>query len=446
MKLQETKTTRTRTVTKVLIGALVIAVWSSTTYAQSAQQVLQMLDADRNGVISQNEAQDQMKQNFTFIDTNGDGGIDSEELDRVLNMGAAQNGSQAPAGESLLLSDAANPSFGVRNPDATSFMMVSPEQDKMFYMLNLVNFRERAEYADGRETDLTGEQANGLYNPLPELQKVGGGVVYAGSVESQLAGMEPTWDWVGIVMYPNRRAIMEMGSTEEFQSTVVHKDAGLAASQIMLTIPDEAWRNSSEPPTSEAVGSQLAFLQLVKYRDNAEYAEGVDQPSRTGREAMDLFWKSADELLREAGVTRMLKATVDGVLIGDGREWDEYRILRFPNRGAFEDAIAKIQSSEAAVHYAAAVEDEYRLLLKDQLDSTANPLVPGTVGQSTRSPTASRAAMIFSALDANKDGKVSEGEAAPEMKANFAMIDMNGDGGIDADELERILGFAGSQQ
>jgi hypothetical protein len=255
-------------------------------------------------------------------------------------------------------------------------MMVPPEQDNMFYMLNLVNYRERAEYADGRETDLTGEQANGLYNPLPELRKVGGEIVYAGSVESQLAGKEPTWDWVGIVMYPSRRAIMKMGSTKEFQSTVVHKDAGLAASQIMLTIPDEVWRNSSEPPASEAAGPPVTFFHLVKYREDAEYAEGVDEPNRSGREAMDLFWKSTDGLLREAGVTRMLKATVDGVLIGDGREWDEYRILRFPNHQAFEDAIERIQASEAAAHFAAAVEDEYRLLLTDQLDRTANPPTP----------------------------------------------------------------------
>lgn len=32
--------------------------------------------------------------------------------------------------------------------------------DGPIYMLNLLKFKEKAEYADGRETDLTGEQAS----------------------------------------------------------------------------------------------------------------------------------------------------------------------------------------------------------------------------------------------------------------------------------------------
>ena len=152
--------------------------------------------------------------------------------------------------DSPLLSDDMNPSYGIRNPNAASFMLVPPEQDNMFYMLNLMTFREKAEYADERETDLTGEEAGRLYNPMPEVQKVGGGIVYAGSVESQLAGKEPTWDRVGIVMYPSRRSIMQMTSSANFQGTAVHKGASLAASQIMLTIPDEAWKASY--PSSNA--------------------------------------------------------------------------------------------------------------------------------------------------------------------------------------------------
>lgn len=44
--------------------------------------------------------------------------------------------------------------------------------------------------------------------------------------------------------------------------------------------------------------------------------------------------------------------------------------------------------------------------------------------------------MTFEEIDANRDGKISEEEAPGRMGEFFAAIDTNGDGGIDADELE----------
>ncbi len=55
-----------------------------------APTILRMLDADKDGKISQSEAPAQLKQNFSFIDANGDGGIDIDELTRVLRMQSSQ--------------------------------------------------------------------------------------------------------------------------------------------------------------------------------------------------------------------------------------------------------------------------------------------------------------------------------------------------------------------
>ena len=57
-----------------------------------------------------------------------------------------------------------------------------------------------------------------------------------------------------------------------------------------------------------------------------------------------------------------------------------------------------------------------------------------------------QAKFILRSMDANKDGKISKDEAAADMKANFAMVDSNGDGGIDIDELTRILKMVASQR
>ncbi len=196
-------------------------------------------------------------------------------------------GAQRPPGD---------PSYGARNPDAVSFMNVSPEDDTMFYMLNLMKYREKAEYDDGRETTLTGQEAAGLYDPLPEVRKVGGGIVYAGSVDEQLAGKDPTWDTVGIVMYPSRRKLIEMSTSSTFGKTVPHKGASLVVSQIMVTIP-EPWKLSDKPPLATkdvpypatAEDQSVTLLHLVKYREVAQYAAGSNEPKRTGREAMAHF-------------------------------------------------------------------------------------------------------------------------------------------------------------
>ena len=46
-----------------------------------------MRDRDKDGKISQSEAVDGMKANFSLIDSNGDGGIDLAELTAVLKVG-----------------------------------------------------------------------------------------------------------------------------------------------------------------------------------------------------------------------------------------------------------------------------------------------------------------------------------------------------------------------
>ena len=59
------------------------------------------------------------------------------------------------------MSDIANPRYGTPNWDLIkSWFQVSPEDDGEFWAINLMKYRPMADYADGRATDLTGEQAD----------------------------------------------------------------------------------------------------------------------------------------------------------------------------------------------------------------------------------------------------------------------------------------------
>lgn len=97
-------------------------------------------------------------------------------------------------------------------------------------MVNLLKFREKAQYADGRDSDLSGRDAYQIYGRgVSELlRKFGGRVLFAGDVTFLALGqVESLWDEVALAEYPNRRALWEMSSSQEWRDLAVHRAAGL---------------------------------------------------------------------------------------------------------------------------------------------------------------------------------------------------------------------------
>lgn len=106
-----------------------------------------------------------------------------------------------------------------------------PGPEGPIYMVNLLKFRDRAEYPDGRATDLSGRDAYQLYaDGVSELiQEFGGSVVFAADVVRLMLGeVEELWDEVAIAMYPSRTAMLEMMRSERMQEIGQHRAAGLA--------------------------------------------------------------------------------------------------------------------------------------------------------------------------------------------------------------------------
>ena len=107
---------------------------------------------------------------------------------------------------------------------------LEPGNDKPIYMVNLLKFRDKAEYADGRETTLTGEEAYALYGAgvVACIESVGGHLYFASSVQRLMLGeVEDMWDQIAIAVYPSRAAMLEMTESPEYQAIHVHRDAGL---------------------------------------------------------------------------------------------------------------------------------------------------------------------------------------------------------------------------
>ena len=118
---------------------------------------------------------------------------------------------------------------------------LSPDDDGPFWMLNLMHYRDRADYPpDHPDAALgrTGQQADDVYAPVDILADLGAAIVFFGDVVEQLDD-DPgaRWDRVAIVRYPTVRSFVEMQDRPDFVARHVHKDAGMLRTVISLCHP-----------------------------------------------------------------------------------------------------------------------------------------------------------------------------------------------------------------
>jgi hypothetical protein len=117
--------------------------------------------------------------------------------------------------------------------------MLEPGPDGPIFMVNLLKFKEHAEYEDGRETDLTGYEAYQLYGQAVSeiIKDYGGELQFAADVTFLALGqVEELWDEVAIASYPNRAALFEMSTSEAWRAASVHRTAGLAGQLNIETV------------------------------------------------------------------------------------------------------------------------------------------------------------------------------------------------------------------
>ena len=103
--------------------------------------------------------------------------------------------------------------------------------DEPIFMVNLLKFKDRAEYPDKREYNLSGKEAFAIYSKevVGHLEKVGGKPIFGSEVTRLMLGeVEDLWDQVAIAMYPNRKAMLKMISNPDYIKSAQHRVAGLA--------------------------------------------------------------------------------------------------------------------------------------------------------------------------------------------------------------------------
>lgn len=110
--------------------------------------------------------------------------------------------------------------------------------DSPIHMLNLVRFREKAAYHDGR--DATGAEAYAAYGREsgPIFRSVGGRIAWSGDFRLMLIGPEDEcWDACFVAEYPNSSAFVSMVKNPDYQKAIVHRQAAVADSRLIRLSP-----------------------------------------------------------------------------------------------------------------------------------------------------------------------------------------------------------------
>jgi len=132
--------------------------------------------------------------------------------------------------------------IGPRPEQLVAFAQGAPG-DGPIHMLNLLRYKERAQYADGRATDLTGEQAYALYGQgvAKLIAELGGRIVYGARARALVIGDgDLAWDDVAIVEYPSLAAFRQMTESAAYAEIHVHREAGLASQLLVHCQPPDA--------------------------------------------------------------------------------------------------------------------------------------------------------------------------------------------------------------
>ena len=116
-------------------------------------------------------------------------------------------------------------------PDMTTALkFFEAEEDGPFIMVNLLKFKDIAEYEDESEPKITGREAYAKYGAVASesIQKVGGRMIVSGQVTGVLLGeIEENWDMIALVEYPSLAAFRNMTTLPEFTAASRHRTAGL---------------------------------------------------------------------------------------------------------------------------------------------------------------------------------------------------------------------------
>jgi hypothetical protein len=245
------------------------------------------------------------------------------------------------------------------------------DQDGPIWMVNLMKYRDQADYGAAGGPAVSGREADDAYTPRESLRGIGAEIVFAADVDTQLLGSSPKWDRIGVVKYPTRRSFIEMQSRPDFQEKHVHKDAGMEQTIVMGCLPIEtprlpadepAWDDVPHPPTVD--DPSVVVIHVLKFK---QAQDSIGE--------MASYTDHAGKVAVPHGVRIDGWFTVEGTIVGDGRSWSQVRFNAFPSKSAFMTVATDPERLKAQrAHRETALEDTYTMILRPTVNRLARSI------------------------------------------------------------------------
>lgn len=234
-----------------------------------------------------------------------------------------------------------NHSYGIINKEyAFTLATRPPEEDGPIYMVNLMKYREIAEY-DGQESGsapISGRDADDQYNPSSILNKLGAAIVFVADVERTDVGVDD-WDRIAIVRYPTRLSFVEMQSRKDFGEKHKHKAAGMLRTTLIACRPTDSALDEIERPVPTKPHTTVMVVR-----------GGGDGPHTTDS-AISTF-------------------VAEGTVLSDGRMWDVVDLLHAEKPEHADRIIDQYRGHDPSTTYV--------LTLRTTLDSVTAAAVKNT--------------------------------------------------------------------
>jgi uncharacterized protein (DUF1330 family) len=142
-----------------------------------------------------------------------------------------------------LLRELGSHGYGGINPDEQQLRsLLTSDEAGPLQFVNLLSYYAEARYPEGHElagAGLSGAEAYGRYGAvaLDHVVRRGGTLVLYNDVLQVLIGRTQPWDQIAIMEYPGIDAFVDMIRDPDYQAGLVHRDAGLAETAILVSRP-----------------------------------------------------------------------------------------------------------------------------------------------------------------------------------------------------------------
>jgi uncharacterized protein (DUF1330 family) len=102
----------------------------------------------------------------------------------------------------------------------------------------------------------------------------------------------------------------------------------------------------------------IVMINLLRYRDRAEYPSGSTAQACSGRDAYQRYSAAVTPMLTAAGAKVLWLGNVKRTVIGpESDRWDDAILVQYPSRTAFLTMVSTSEYQSVAVHRTAALAD-----------------------------------------------------------------------------------------